>query len=252
MSLAVVEQTVNNLIRPSAHPKIGVVFFGGEPLLANIDWYEAALSLLHSADKEFQLGIQTNGVRINKDWIALFKRHDISVSISLDGPPAINEIYRQGSHKVLDAIALLKEHHVPCKIISLITPSSWNRMEEILAFFQKREMRQVRFNTCFDVGRGQNMKRLSGEQLAQARRAILDHMLTHGDEAVIDYNLYNQLNRYAHWLTRRQEIPRSGCTGFYCHGGRTYFAIAPDGGIYPCSDIVFTTPEARLVQSRHR
>ena len=39
-------------------------------------------------------GITTNGILVDDAWVELFKAHDISVTVSLDGPEEINDKYR--------------------------------------------------------------------------------------------------------------------------------------------------------------
>jgi len=42
----------------------------------------------------FNFGLQTNGVLVDDEWIELFERYQISAGVSLDGPPAVNDLHR--------------------------------------------------------------------------------------------------------------------------------------------------------------
>ena len=61
-------------------------FHGGEPLLMNpIKMQEIIDNIQREVSTKIGFGLQTNGVLINDDFIELFKKNDISISVSLDG-----------------------------------------------------------------------------------------------------------------------------------------------------------------------
>jgi uncharacterized protein len=75
---------------------ISIVFHGGEPLLAEKDFYRVAISILRSEltgiDVDFQL--QSNGTLLDEEWIELFNELGIQVGISIDGPESFQNEYR--------------------------------------------------------------------------------------------------------------------------------------------------------------
>lgn len=84
----------------------GILFaiHGGEPLLISPDAMELLCSGLRQRfGRQAFLALQTNGVLVNDDWVDLFAKHEISVSVSIDGPPKIHDANRpdmrgRGSH----------------------------------------------------------------------------------------------------------------------------------------------------------
>ena len=62
--------------------------------------------------------IQTNGTLIDDEWAAFFKQNNFLVGISIDGPRAMHDVYRQDKggaptfDKVLRGLAYLKQHGV--------------------------------------------------------------------------------------------------------------------------------------------
>jgi uncharacterized protein len=77
--------------------EITFIFHGGEPLLAGQQFFrhfvaEARAVLGHAIVAAFAL--ETNGTLIAPDWLDLFHELDINFGISLDGPPAINDLNR--------------------------------------------------------------------------------------------------------------------------------------------------------------
>ena len=69
--------------------------FGGEPLLVPKKDLEALWSW--GLETFGENGIQTNGVLIDDDHLQLFRRCQVQVGISMDGPGALNDLRRLGS-----------------------------------------------------------------------------------------------------------------------------------------------------------
>ena len=101
---------------------------GGEALLAPIEIIEEILSL--SFQKVGHSSIQTNGTLINHKHIALFKKYNTSVGISIDGPGSLGQ-YRKtlgGGNPtgdlVMDKIRTLRDAGVSVGIICVLTKAN--------------------------------------------------------------------------------------------------------------------------------
>ena len=80
-------KSIDDYLKTIPSKTIELTFHGGEPLIAGIDFYNRFFDL---ADKYIKSGkvkysIQTNGSLLNLEWISLFKEHDVSIGVSLDG-----------------------------------------------------------------------------------------------------------------------------------------------------------------------
>ena len=107
---------LGSLVRAQGRP-FSVVLHGGEPLLLGAVRLEALLR-----DLRVELGlvcgisIQTNGVMITDAVLDVCARHDVSLSVSLDGPKEVHDRFRvdlrqQPSHaKVVAGLARLRAH----------------------------------------------------------------------------------------------------------------------------------------------
>jgi uncharacterized protein len=75
-----------------------LVFHGGEPLLFPKYRFRDLQNKLADVERrtgcKIERGLTTNAILIDEEWISLFKAHDVSVTISLDGPPEINDKQR--------------------------------------------------------------------------------------------------------------------------------------------------------------
>jgi len=119
-----------------------VCLHGGEPLIAGFERIEKFLSTLKNLLAEkVSFSIQTNGVLLKKNFLDLFRKYDVKVSLSLDGPKKANDKHRlnhkgQSTYeKVEQALNLLTDEYkdIFVGIISVIDPT--NNPEEIIDFF---------------------------------------------------------------------------------------------------------------------
>ena len=75
---------------------ITLIFHGGEPMLMSRSRFAEMCETLrsHEIGFHFDLGLQTNGVLVDDEWIDLFERYRVSVGVSLDGTRAVNDLHR--------------------------------------------------------------------------------------------------------------------------------------------------------------
>jgi uncharacterized protein len=97
--------------------EVSVVFHGGEPLLAGAELISFAAMELRRAmpsSVRVQLGLQTNGVLLDRENLQALLDHDIRVGVSLDGDSVSHDRHRRhrngrGSHaEVVRAVSLLR------------------------------------------------------------------------------------------------------------------------------------------------
>ena len=103
-------------VRAHQVPEIGVVLHGGEPLLAGPDFIAGLVTMIRDAaghDVGVHSRVQTNGVRLDEKFLAMFRRMGVEVGVSLDGAVAAHDRHRRfrdgrGSHAaVASGLALL-------------------------------------------------------------------------------------------------------------------------------------------------
>jgi uncharacterized protein len=98
--------------------EVRVVLHGGEPLLYGKEPMTGLLDTLTAvigSVTRLELGIQTNGVRLDAEWCELFLRYQVAVGVSLDGDRKANDrhrLYRGGRSsydQTLRALELLRQ-----------------------------------------------------------------------------------------------------------------------------------------------
>jgi uncharacterized protein len=115
-------------------PEFLCIFHGGEPLLYEVAKFESFLLKLEkvqlSTGCKISYSITTNGVLINDAWAKLFKRYNVTIAVSIDGPEDIHDIYRKdfknkGSYKqVVEGFEKLKRYNLTPGIIAVCNPKT--------------------------------------------------------------------------------------------------------------------------------
>jgi uncharacterized protein len=115
-------ERISQQCRSTRQDQIRIAFHGGEPCLIGPDtfdaWCERARSVLEKLVR-VSLVIQTNGTLLDSRWIDSFRKHRVSVGISMDGPKEIHDAVRvdhreQGSYERVErGLKLLQEAEVP-------------------------------------------------------------------------------------------------------------------------------------------
>lgn len=119
MSFAIAQQTAMRIgehARRHRLKDISLVLHGGEPLLAGPELITGVVRAVRDAagpETAVRNYVQTNGVRLNETFLALFDRLSVSVGVSLDGNQTAHDRHRRsasgrGSHEAVSSgVALL-------------------------------------------------------------------------------------------------------------------------------------------------
>jgi len=132
-----------------------VIWHAGEPLVVPVSFYETAFSAIEKmrpAALQLRHSFQTNGMLISSQWCDLFKKWDIGVGVSIDGPKHLHDAHRvtrsgRGTFdKTLAGIHLLQREQVPFHVISVLSQQALNSPREMLDFFLSEGIEDVCFN----------------------------------------------------------------------------------------------------------
>lgn len=211
---------------------ICLVWHGGEPLICGIDYYRNIFKM----EEEFkergyliQNAFQTNGTLISQEWIDLFKRHDVAVGISIDGPKYLHDVHRKRMNRTssfeetMKGVRLLAQNRYPYSAISVVSNETVGRINESLDFFVDEGFEIVDFIPSF----------------------------LHGDPCTLNTESYERsmIHLYDHWKEKYasdiyirflgdiegkilDNVATIGCElAGYCGEN---FSIDVSGNVYPC------------------
>jgi len=136
-----------------------VAWHAGEPLSVPISFYEKAFEIIETLKEKFNLSslrithtLQTNGTLINQGWCDLFKKYDVKVGVSVDGPEFIHDAHRKTRTGLgtfgatMRGISWLQKNDIVFTVISVLTALSLEHGDEILKFFVDQDIKYIGFN----------------------------------------------------------------------------------------------------------
>jgi uncharacterized protein len=112
--------------------RVSLVFHGGEPTLMPVEQFDHLVTKTRATLRAClgRLSIQTNATLIDDAWVRVLRRHDVSVGVSLDGPPQIHDAVRvdhanRGSHaRTMWGIHRMQAGGVTPKILCVVNPGT--------------------------------------------------------------------------------------------------------------------------------
>jgi uncharacterized protein len=118
------------------------IWLGGEPLLAGTKYFKEIFAETKTFALPIQHFIQTNGLLLDGEYCRLFRDAGVHVGVSIDGPPEVHDAFRVSrggapTHsRVMDAIALLRDHDVPFGCVSVVSSAMLGREQLVYEFFR--------------------------------------------------------------------------------------------------------------------
>ena len=223
------------------------MFHGGEPLITGIDYFKKFIATLREANKNFgvnyQFAIQTNATLLNENWIGLIEKNldlmsERVVSISLDGPPEINDaarVTKQGKSSfaaVTEAMNIINAADLNYTTISVVGRHNVNRPQEVYETVRSYKPRCSKFIPCynFDDAGNSEMLGITPLEYADFMCALFDFWM-HDRISVTDRDfviepiatiISNLVGAPVNWCEYRDEK----CDNFT--------SIYPDGGLWLC------------------
>lgn len=114
--------------------KFSILLHGGEPLLFGKERFDNLCTKLYhimiKRECTLKLSLTTNGLLIDEEWVELFKKYKVSITVSIDGPPAIHDSRRKDfknrntSHLAIQGFKLLKEANINSGVLAVCSPQT--------------------------------------------------------------------------------------------------------------------------------
>jgi uncharacterized protein len=219
---------------------LAIQLSGGEPF---VNWRLFQELVLYIKEKQRTSGrtvticTQSNGTLIT-DEIALFlKAQDVSIGVSIDGPPHLNNRSRPllgggASHeRTVRGIRVLQRHGFNIGTILVLNRMNVGHPEEIADFMVEIGIRSTKINPISMIGDA----RSTWDEMAITTDEyfeFLDRFAAH----VVDNDLRLReanLAEYLKYLTFRAHDYR--CMRSNCGAGSSFFLVDAVGDVYPCA-----------------
>ena len=227
-------------LRPAA---LSAAFQGGEPTLAGLPWFRRFLGAANEKNTDripVNWSIQTNGMSVDDEWAAFFKKNGFLVGLSLDGDRETNDRFRKDAAgnsvfgRTLGAAEILTAHGVDFNLLSVVTDESAKEIDRTYNAFKRLGFRFLQFIPLVEEGSGPV---LSAEAYGAFLKRSFD--LWYADFCRGDYVSVRHIDNYIRMLLGE---PPENCA--MCGVCGRYYVIEADGGVYPCD--FYCRPAFRL------
>lgn len=146
MTLDTLERLTQHYIneQPDTCKEVQFVWQGGEPMMAGLEFYQAAVSYQQKYKRKGMSvtnAIQTNATLITDRWLRFLKANNFHVGISIDGTAPVHDsqrIYYSGkpSHeKVIDGYKRLKSANILTNILCVVHDGNVSYGRELYTYF---------------------------------------------------------------------------------------------------------------------
>ena len=216
-----------------------IVFQGGEPTLRGLDFFEEVIRLQKKYKTEemmFSNAIQTNGMKLDREWARFFKKNRFLVGISLDGNSFTHDFFRIDSvgegtfQQVMKGIKILQEESVDYNILTVVTPIVVKKISKIYSFYKEMGFEYLQFIPCLNpIGKeGEKYEfSLSPNQYGQFLKSLFDLWYQDLEKGkIIHIQLFEEYIK----MLYRQPPGLCGMAGFCT----AQHVIEADGQVYPC------------------
>ncbi len=234
-------KAIDYLVENSGHKKnIEIDFFGGEPLL-NFDTVKAAVmygkELEEKLGKKFHFTVTTNGTLLDDEKIAFINRYMDNVVISIDGRREVHDAIRRDRagratyDRILPLAKKLVEEREGKSYFIRGTFTSRNKdfskdLDHLAGLgFEEISLEPV-------VGKGQEFY-IGWEDVP----AVLDEYERLAGE-YLEYLRQGKKLSFYHFNLNLYEGPCIYKRITACGAGFEYFAVSPEGCLYPCHQFV--------------
>lgn len=203
-----------------------VIISGGEPMV--YPYFEELLRF--AADLRMSFSILTNGMLISNQNLDIFKKKNVSVTISLDGATAELHEYLRGKNtynRLMRNIDLLVENDVKLNIAHVVNSHNKEHLEDLVYFLIDKGVKYLSINLVEPEGRASSNSYLllSPEEEQQMHERIILLQSKYAGKIKIDFPN----------LSYREKIDGySKEEKVFCAAGTKRIAISSDGCVYPC------------------
>jgi uncharacterized protein len=235
-ALGKLKQYFDETLPKNVKPQI--VFHGAEPTLNR----QALFAALEQFHEDFRFGIQTNGTVLTATDLEWLSSRGIAIGISLDSDLetvaartrktwAGESVYA----KVLTTMEILRGY-ANYSVICTVTRENMHRLSRTVEFLHQRNVPTCMLNPVRCTLAGARGLRPTDRQMSRHYLAALDRT----------YELYRQTGRklvvanFANVLLAilAPQARRLMCDISPCGGGRSFFAVAATGDMFPCSEFI--------------
>jgi|694.fasta_scaffold74559_3 uncharacterized protein len=221
---------------------VDIRFAGGEPTLAGADWLTRAFELCREIGdkwgKDISFSMQTNGTQITPDLAALLAKNKVTVGISLDGPPHINELTRGNTEATLRGFAhLANAFGYSPGVIVTVSKTNVTHLPMVIDYLRSLEVHYFRANLMGASRKDASQLVPTSIEWALARLDLLSTISKH-EGRIIEHNTSVMTKSLVSSALISNDIAMlggcGGCNDIRCPAGSSLLYFDQSGNAYPC------------------
>lgn len=202
-----------------------IAFSGGEPFLRK-DIFDI---LFYAKSKDFQIGISTNGIVLNKDVVRRLKGLVSRIQISIDGLEITHDFIRRKKglfKKVMEAFELCIGEGLYTRACFTPNRINYTEMDKLIDLMAGLGVHLFNVSQFIRVGRGPRDLELSSNQLYE--------LLKIWDSKRKEYEGRMSFSTHTSQLALIEELDTHDEGFIGCQAGIGVSCITPDGYLTPC------------------
>ncbi len=207
---------------------------GGEPTLEP-DLVAAAGRWIRQKKLPCTLALQTNGTLLDSHLAEVCRRYGITLGVSVDGPPAVQQRLRGGAAATYRALGLLAHHNIPLCVTTVLSSGNVDHLGElVLALSAFPNVRGLGLDPVVCKGEALTLKNPfpSHESLEAGIRNMAATLLKVNGLRTVPI-------AWREWDAVLGAMAGGRKERAYCHACRgESLAVCPEGKAYPCSQTV--------------
>ncbi len=228
MSIETVKEMVEWL-KDFRNDSIEFLFHGGEPLLAGASFYRQALPLISDGLSHLQISfaLQTNLWMLTPELAEILANYHVSIGSSLDGPQDLNDFQRSKGYyeRTMKGYEIAKAHGFKVGFISVFTPYTLKHKDEIFNYFKDNCLSFKAHPAMSSMRDGESDRwAIAPEEYGELLVYLLDRYLDNWKKVEV-----SSIDDFCRCFFRGR-----GAVCIFVDCIDDFFAVGPDGSIYPC------------------
>lgn len=227
--------TAKQVLDHFQNQRIKIQFAGGEPLL-NLSLIDQICSYVHLQNIDTVFQLQTNGTLLTDEAIYILKKWRISIGVSLDGVPKVNDLTREKGQIVINGIQRLAKEGIMIGLNTVVTKHNVLHLDELIDLaIYLGNVGGIGLDLLRQVGRGStNYTELQVDSASLIKG--YHQLVNRSNEVATLTGIRIQIREIEEAKKRLSSKPGNQ---LYCYAscGRS-LVVLPNGDIYPCGSLL--------------
>ena len=233
---AAVDLAVARMQREKPGQSVGIIFFGGEPLLQRdviLETLRHCRGIERETGQQFHYKMTTNGTLLDEAFLTAAETRDIYIALSIDGIQQAHDLHRRDARgtgtfeRLAPIVDLLLKHKPYAPAMAVVTPETVGYFADSVDYLFTRGFRYLIFSLHY----GGNWSERDFRELKRQYTRIADWYFekTRAEEKF--YFSPFEVKIASH-------VFPGSCRSERCELGQKQISVAPNGRLYPCVQFV--------------